>query len=170
MRMSFPELSASDISKHPIWRFTNNDLVDELEIESVDRRVFRNLDGLIISSNVTFSDGSIHLALFQNVSLTDPEMNDHFLSLTVERNGKWFPLACYHNPAIEKWGPLQLAAFMGKTVEEIFPIHYDLRDVLNSDSPTLVGIVRAEPLVRLTEDEIISWVISSLPDDPSTED
>ncbi len=166
MKKTFTELSVNDISKYPIWRFTNSHPEDELEIESVTGRVFHNLKGLIISSKVTFSDGSTHLALFQNVSLAGQKVNDHFLSLSVERNGEWFPLAQYHNPAIEKYGPLHLAAFMGKTVDDVFPIKYDLREVLNSNSPRLVGIVCAEPPIRLTDEEIISLALEGLPKPP----
>jgi hypothetical protein len=156
MKKCFHDLTVADVTNYPIWRFTNANPDDDHEIETVNEHSFRNLSGLIIASEVEFGDSSKHLALHQNVSLGGQKVNDHFLSLTVNRDGDWFPLARYHDVSIEKYGPRHLADFMGKAVSDVFPIKYDLREVLNSDSARLVGFVRETPLSPLTDDELIS--------------
>jgi hypothetical protein len=158
MKMRFDELDIGDLRACLVWRFTNSD-EDELEIESCVKDQYANLDGLIIGNRVSFSDGSSHWALFQNVSLADQRVNDHFLTLTIHREGKWFPLARYHDVGHQQYGPPALADFMKKRISDVFPIHYDLRNTLNSDSSLLTGVVPAEPSVRLTEDQIISLAL-----------
>jgi hypothetical protein len=158
VRISFPELSAQHLSKHSVWRFTNDD-ADELELEPAVEVVFSDLSGLVIGTHVTFADGSSHWGLIQNISFAGPAVNDHFVTLSVHRNGEWFPLARYHDIQIEEYGPNRMAAFMGKPVEDVFPIVYDLREVLNSASTSLVGAIRSSPLLRLTEAELISLAL-----------
>src|SRR5436190_14597935 len=126
MKKSFQDLSLSDVEKYPLWRFTNNDEVDELEIESIRANQVADLTGVIIATQVVFNDNTIHLALLQNVSLLGKQRNDHFLSLTIYANNKWFPLARYHDIALEDWGPAKLAAFLHKEIDDIFPIKFDL--------------------------------------------
>ncbi|PQO26521.1 hypothetical protein [Blastopirellula marina] len=159
MKKCFHDLTVSDVQADPIWRFTNENPDDDLEVESVKETHFSNLSGLIIASQVEFADSSKHLALLQNVSLAGQKVNDHFLSLTIEMNGDWFPLARYHDAAIENFGPEQLAAFVGKAVKDVFPIRYDLRETLHSDSMRLAGFVRDVPISPLTDDELISLAL-----------
>ena len=156
MKKCFYDLTRSDVLDYPIWRFTNRNPNDELEIESVDRRSFADLSGLIIAAKVEFADSSQQLALHQGVSLAGPTVNDHFLSLTFERDGVWFPLARYHDVAIENFGPNQLAEFVGKPVKDVFPIKYDLRAVQYSDPQKLTRVVRDVPISRLSKEQIIS--------------
>ncbi len=158
MKKSLEDITVRDISEHAVWKFTNSSH-DDLEVESVAKTTFENLDGLIIGTKVTFSDDSVHWALIQNISLTEQLLNDHFVTTTIARGDEWFPLARYHDVTFETYGPVQLASFMGKSVAEIFPISYDLREVLHSDSPRLVGSIADTPAVRLTEDELISLAL-----------
>lgn len=159
MRKNFNDLCVNDILEHPIWRFTNNNPQDELEIEAIDGSNLTDLGGVTLSSKVTFADGSSQLALFQNVSLAGQKVNDHFLSLTIEKDGEWFPLARYHDVAFDRHGPLQLSSFVGKKVQDVFPIEYDLREILKSHASRLVGVVHAEPPVRLTDEQLISLAL-----------
>ena len=156
MKKCFHDLTALDVLAQPIWRFTNDNPNDDFEIEPVDKSSFAELSGLIVASQVEFADSTKHLALHQSVSLAGQKVNDHFLSLTIERGGYWFPLARYHDVSIENYGPTQLAEFIGKSVKEVFPIVYDLREVLGADSSLLVGIVREAPISPLTDAELIS--------------
>ncbi|RCS44030.1 hypothetical protein DTL42_18030 [Bremerella cremea] len=156
MKKCFHDLTVSDISDCPIWRFTNENSNDDLEIEPVIEQTFSNLSGLIIAAQVELADLTSHLALHQNVSRAGQKVNDHFLSLTLERAGNWFSLARYHDVSIESFGPIHLAKFMGKPVKDVFPIKYDLRETLRSDSARLVGFVRDVPVFPLTDDELIS--------------
>jgi hypothetical protein len=161
MKKTFHDLSKSDVKKFPLWRFTNNDQVDELEIESIRANQVDDLSGVIVATQVVFHDESKHWALLQNVSLLGKQRNDHFLSVTIYADKRWFPLARYHDVAIDDWGPAKLAAFMNKDIAGIFPIKFDLREVLQSNSNALVGMVLAEPANPLTQDEIIELVLLS---------
>jgi hypothetical protein len=155
MKKSLPSLTVADISKHPLWRFTNND-EDELEVESLTTPPVGDLSGVIAGIQVKLADGTQRWALLQGISRDGQPVNEHFLSITMERGGKWFPLARYHDVAIETYGPIALARFLEKPAECIFPIHYDLRHVLESISDQLVGTVHLEPKQRLTREEIIA--------------
>lgn len=159
MKKSIRELSVPDIVECPVWRFTNS-FENDLEVESLPNGPYPNLGGLVIGSNVIFSDGSTHWALLQNVSLAGQKVNDHFLTININRNGEWYTLARYHDFNVERCGPSALASFMGKDINDVFPIQYDMRDALCSDSLRLVGFVRdVPPKHRLTTKELISLAL-----------
>lgn len=158
-RKCFHDLTVSDVLDYPIWRFTDENPNDDLEIEPVNNQSFSNLSGLILAAEVQFSDTSRHLALHQNVSLAGQKVNDHFLSLTISRGARWFPLARYHDLSIESFGPKHLSQFMDKGIRDVFPIKYDLREVVHSNSERLIGFVHEIPLSPLTNDELISLAL-----------
>ena len=159
MKKSITEITVRDIKKCPVWRFTNDSATNDLEVESIANEAFSNLSGLVIGAKVTFSDGSQHWALLQNVSLAGQKVNDHFLMITIHHDGEWFSLARYHDVNVKKQGPEGLAAFIGMPIANIFPIEYDLRDALKSDSLSLVGVIREEPPSRFSQSELISLAL-----------
>lgn len=154
MKKSLPTLTVEDIRVIPLWRFTNS-ANDDLEIEPVLEAKDVDLSGLIFGTQVRFSDGTVVWALLQNVRRAGKAFNDHFLTLTVNHAGEWFPLARYHDINQEKYGPLALARFVGKPLDHIFPISFDLRSLLGEDSKHLVGVVHEEPAEKLTRDKLI---------------
>ncbi len=155
MKISLPELNISDIEFSSCWRFTNS-FEDELEIEAIPDCSYDDLSGLIIGTQIKLADGSTVWALLQNISRAGQEVNDHFLTVTINQNGEWFTLARYHDINRQIFGPNSLALFLGRTIQDIFPMTYDLRDILNADTEKLIGTIHEQPANRLSRQELIS--------------
>ena len=158
MRKSFPDLSVDDIREFSVWRFTNES-ESEYEIEVVFDRPCLDLEGVIVGTQLCLADGTRKWALVQNISRVGPKMNDHLLTLTIEQDSVWFPLARYHDILFDEYSPKELASFLDKSVESVFPIQFDLREVLADDAPELTGLIREVPSVRLSHEELISLAL-----------
>src|SRR5262249_59029714 len=90
-------------------------------------------------------------------------LTTHFLTLSVERDGRWFHVARYHDFDYEERAPEKLAAFLGLAVNEVFPITYDLRPYANGDPRALHGMIPEAPAEKLTRAEIIALAVPRLP-------
>ncbi|MEX2358995.1 MAG: hypothetical protein WEE51_11765, partial [Pirellulaceae bacterium] len=153
MKKELQSLSIADLKEHPVWRFTDNPEVEQ-EIETVHAHSLRDLEGVLVGAKVKFADGSRKWALLENVNRAGKKVNDHFLTITVENQDKWFRLARYHDDEIDDQGPSALAKFLGKKVTEVFPIRYDLRIPLMSDSGRMIGKIEKSPEQPLDSDEL----------------
>jgi hypothetical protein len=90
-----------------------------------------------------------------NVFPDDPRATRHLLTLSVALpDAKWFNLARYFEPAVRIFGPSNLSKALGLTVNEVFPIAYDLRSLIIGQEDALRGTILAEPTERLAMQEI----------------
>ena len=72
----------------------------------------------------------------------------------VEKRGRWFDLARYHDVDYARRGPEQLAQFLALPVSSIFPIEYDLSDLVSADPDLVKGTIPLEPQEKLSQDEL----------------
>ena len=86
-------------------------------------------------------------------------MTEHFLTLSIERDARWFTLARYHDLDRTENGPHALARFLGLSIEEVFPISYDIRQYVNGEAAALSGYIHEEPRERLSRTEIIRMAV-----------
>jgi hypothetical protein len=149
----YSELNVHDLIADPIWRFVNDDELDEITVRPVRRLPVRSLRGKLAGPRVTLANGGLVWAILGNVNEGDPRATAHFSTLAVHRDGRWFELAWYFDVDYESRGPLQLAEFLGARVDEIFPIRYDLRAHVKGEPPTLVGVVQRESTKELSLEE-----------------
>jgi len=149
-------LTVDDLMEHPVWRYRGT---EGTAVEPVSRVPCTNLDGKHVGTQVALADGTTVWALLGNIDTTNPEFSKHFLTISVERNGKWFHLARYHDFDYKSRGPVQLSRFLRKTVDEIFPITFDVRSIFKGESPALRGQIEKEPSERLTREEIIRMAV-----------
>jgi hypothetical protein len=94
-----------------------------------------------------------------NVDSENARLNQHFLTISIERDGRWFHLARYHDRDYDSRGPQALAGFLGLKVDEIFPIAFDLRPVARGSPDALTGVVSKEPSERLSRAQIIALAV-----------
>ena len=156
MRKEISDLTVADLKRQPVWRFVS---VSGTEVAPVETLPPRSFDSLIIGAEVQLADESWVWALLQNFSLSGSAVNDHFLNLTFDIKGSWFVLARYHDPWIESHGPQKLAQLLDRSLEQVFPIRFDLRKALKSFDLVFVGEVQMEPDVKLTRDQIMQHVL-----------
>jgi hypothetical protein len=157
---SFTDLTVADILACPIWRFTNRSNNDDLEIEPVHARPCQKLDDMIVGTELVLADGSKMWALLQNIDIHNASLNEHFLTVTLDCGGKWFPLARYHDIDIDDSGPTALAEVLKRSLSQVFPIKFDIQEEVGSDAPGTTGKVRHVPLNPLTRPEIIKLALS----------
>ena len=86
-------------------------------------------------------------------------MNEHFVTLSIERNGHWFGLARYHDADYRQRGPSALARFLGLSVGDVFPISYNVREHVKGEFAALAGKVMKRPFEQLTRDELITMAV-----------
>lgn len=152
-------LTVEDLSAHPVWQYVSNDESDELSVRPVKRLPVSKLTGKLVGLEVALANGGKVWAVLGNVDADNPRLTQHMLTLSVERDGRWFHAARYHDFDHEQRGPVQLAAFLGLEVEAVFPIAYDLRPYAKGDPRALSGSIEREPAERLTRGEIIAMAV-----------
>jgi hypothetical protein len=149
-------LTVTDFQAHPVWEFLNDDEIGELMMQPVELPV-ESLDNRVVGDQVRLGNGSRVWASFGNFDVTNPRATQHFLDISIERNGEWFPLARYHDSDFARHSPEALARFLGLHVDDVFPITVDVRRFVHGDPKALIAIVFKEPQERLTREEL--WAL-----------
>jgi hypothetical protein len=152
-------LTAADLLAHPVWQYTNRDGACETFVRAVKRLPVKNLTGKVIGTQVRLANGRQVWALLGNLDVSNPKLTEHFLTLSIERDGDWFALARYHDFDYTDCGPDALARFLGLNIDEVFPICFDVRSFAVGDPAALVGCARKEPTERLSRAQIIAMAV-----------
>ena len=152
-------LRPDDLKVHPIWRFVAADEPDETYVLPVSARRVPRLTGKIVGTEVTLADGSRRWALLSNVDAGNPELTEHFITLSLFVAGRWFHLARYHDVDAAKRGPRVLAAALRRPIGKVFPIRYDLRAYVRNAPAWLEGAIHRTPRQRLTRARVIALAV-----------
>jgi hypothetical protein len=155
-------LQISDLKKHPVWQFVTDDEGDDTAVRPVGRLPVTSLMGRVVGNRVRLANGDFVWALIGNLDTKNARNNEHFVTLSIERNGNWFGLARYHDFDYRSRGPKALARLLRLSVDDIFPISYDVRRYANGAPAALTGRVMKEPRTRLTREEIIALAVASV--------
>lgn len=164
-RKPINELTVADLKRHPVWRFllSRESSLDETWVSPVKSLPVSDLANRVVGTHAHMACGSPIFCLLGSVSLRDPKRTQQFIGLTVFRDdGERFHLARYFDVDYADQGPEALAEFLGRTVEEVFPISYDMGSVARGHNEVTKGLIPAEPLTRLTGKERMELVIQEL--------
>lgn len=151
-------LTVEDLAADPVWRYSPAQ-TDDLLVRPVKRLPVKSLVGKIVGTPVRLANDSEVWAILGNIDTTNMRLTAHFLTVSVERDGKWFHLARYHDPDFRSRGPLQLARFLRLRPEEVFPISYDVRRYVARKPRALAGTIPLEPPERLSREEVIALAV-----------
>jgi hypothetical protein len=152
-------LQVADLQAHPVWQYTNREGADETFVRPVKEAPVDDLAGKIVGTEVMLANGQRVWALIGNVDPTNAKLTQHFLTLSVERGGRWFMLARYHDFDYAEKGPEVLADFLRLSVEDVFPVRYDIRQYVKGKADALSGDIPREPRERLSRAEIIAMAV-----------
>jgi hypothetical protein len=151
----------SDLLRGGIWEF---DTYHESTHDGT--RVFRianlpasTLDNRVAAINVKLADGTLVPATIGNLDVKNPRGTRIFLSLSLYLLNEWFHLARHFDVEYDRYGPTALARALGKPLDLVFPISYDLSHVLIGDAACVVGQVPAIPQERITRSEAIRLAV-----------
>lgn len=150
------ELTREDVQKHPVWEFINDEThAPDSAVRPVGTLPVNDLDGRLVGTKIKLHNGSRHWAILGNFSLKKPRTTKHFLTVSIEKDGRWFALARYHDVDFEERSPAQLAKFLGHPFTEVFPMEYDLSYVVEGEPSVIIGNIPEIPDERLTGDQLI---------------
>jgi hypothetical protein len=152
-------LGIGDLQAHAVWQYANRDGDGETLVRPIKRVPVENLTGRVVGAQVRLANGTHVWGLLGNVDARNARLTEHFLTLSVFRDGRWFMLSRYHDFDYAENGPGALARFLELPVDQVFPIAYDIRAYANGDSAALVGEIREEPRERLSRAEIIAMAV-----------
>jgi hypothetical protein len=148
-------LTVADLRAHPVWEYLLDHEIDETMVQPVQQLPVETLDHRVVGAPVRLGSGLEVWALVGNFDVRDPRQTQHFLSLSIERGGKWFHLARYFDYSFADEGPEALARFLGLGVDDVFPITVDVRRYVRGDPAVLTAIVLKEPQDKLTMEELL---------------
>jgi hypothetical protein len=156
------DLTLADFDLHPVWRFANADeaTFGETAVRPVVDLPISDLGGVLFGATVRLANGSGIRAVLGNIDATSRDRTALFLTLEIHRGGQRFHLARYFDFDRDARGPKALAKFLGLPVEEVFPIAYDVTPYAVGEKSALSGFIRAEPAIRLSEEEIIRAAVA----------
>jgi hypothetical protein len=146
-------LTVADLQAHPVWEYLNDVDIGYTTMRPVEKLPVKSLDNRLVGAQVRLANGSRVWALIGNFNVTSPRDTEHFLTLSIERGGKWFYLARYHDIGFPAEGPEALARFLSLHVDDVFPITVDVRRYVHGDPKALIAIVLKEPREKLTYEE-----------------
>jgi|WetSurSiteA1Bulk_404760.scaffolds.fasta_scaffold38833_2 hypothetical protein len=147
--------------RHAVWKFVAEASTrDETCVTPVAKVPVKSLSGRLLSIKIRFANGQEACGVLGNIDLENPELNQHFLSLSIVReDGAMFHLARYHDPDFDSNGPNALARFLGLTVAELFPISYCIESSVVQGATGLEARILAVPEKKLTRAQIIALAV-----------
>lgn len=151
----FLNIQVPDLERHPVWESILNDQADEVSAFPVELLPVTHLDLRFVATRVRLANEKLVWAMLFNIALADLRRTEQFLQLRIEHDGKWFWLARYWDVNAERSGPSALAQFLGLSIDEVFPIRYDLTGLALGLQLVIQGQIPKEPRERLLEDEIL---------------
>ena len=147
-------LTVADLQAHPVWEWLNDDEIGDTMMQPVEELPVESLDNRLVGTQIRLANGSQVWALIGNFDVSNPRSTQHFLTLSIEHDGKRFHLARYHDVDFAARSPEALARFLGLRVDDVFPISVDVRRYVRGDPKALTPIVLKEPQERLTREEL----------------
>jgi hypothetical protein len=152
-------LDVSDLKAHAVWQYANVDGASETLVRPIKRLPVARLAGRVVGTQVRLANGTCVWALLGNIDESNARLTEHFLTLSVLQDRRWFTLARYHDFDYSENGPDALARFLALRIDEVFPIAYDIRQYVKGDIATLAGLIPKEPRERLGRADLIALAV-----------
>ncbi len=155
------ELTLDDVHRYPVWEFVADDgQSDETFVRPVGSLPVSDLTGKIVALEAFLANGMKQDMLIGNFDAIRPDMNPHFVTLSLFVKGKWFHLARYHDYDSASSRPEALCSALGLTVSDVFPIRYDMTECVRGERSVLVGSFAASPERKLSRVELIALSVA----------
>jgi hypothetical protein len=154
-------IAIGELLRGGIWEFNSDESShDETWVYPVVPLPASTLAGRVAATNVALADGTRLPAMIGNIDVRDPRRTKLFLGVRLLLpSGQWFHLARHFDVDYDTNGPQAFAAALGMPLDRVFPIHYDLSDILMGDPASVVGQLPAVPSERITSAEAIRLAV-----------
>jgi hypothetical protein len=150
------DLTEAELAEFPVWEYLN---YEDTQVTPVCDLPVNSFNKRIVGTKLRLHNGTEVWGVLSNVHLRNAKQHEHFLCVWVEKEGKWSDLARYHDVDREERSPERLAAFLGLSVDEVFPITYDISAVASGLPDSVRGVISAEPKERLNRDQLINLAL-----------
>jgi hypothetical protein len=158
-RLPVERLRITDLKRHPVWEFVNDDPLGETVVQPVRKLPSDTLDGRLVGTRVRLANGKAVWALLGNLDTRSATRTHQFLTVSVYQRSSRFHLARYFDVESRRMGPAALARFLGLSVRDVFPIAFDVTEYCSGPSDVLAGTIDRTPRERLTRAEIIRLAV-----------
>lgn len=155
---SLTDLTTRDLAEFPVWEYVCGP-DDSVYVEPVEHLPVTDMRNRIVGTRVILRNGEVCWAILGNIDLRNKRSTDHFLTLSVEKGEGWFDMARYHDVDYSRRGPDQLAQFLKLPMSTVFPIEYDISDVVSADARIAKGAIPAEPQEKLPHEDLIELAL-----------
>jgi hypothetical protein len=152
------KLTLSLVRQTPIWHSTPSKDGD-LWVKPELRSQLSSLKNCLIATDTTMADGSCITALIENIHVENLNLTKHYLQAHFRIDGRWWCMARYHDLDYDQKGASGLAMRLGKSIEQVFPLTYDIQEFCTVESEALCGAISANPINRLTRKEIMRMFV-----------
>jgi hypothetical protein len=153
------ELSPKDLEKYAIWQYVSSEEIEDVVVKPIIRIPVKDLKNKLVGTKIGLANGDQVWGLIGNCNVSNPLFTEHFITISILKNEKWFVLARYHDFDYLDHGPKALAEFLDLNVDSVFPITYDISRYVKDESSALSGQILKEPREKLTRAEIIALAI-----------
>jgi hypothetical protein len=151
LKKLFHDITFEEFKKHPIWTFLQmDDESGDWWMLAEDKFPLKAPVFTYICIPVRLANGKEVWAKIQNIDFNNAAITEEFLCIELEKDGRWHHLTEYN---LNDKGPDNLAKFLGMSVDDVFPITYDLRPYVAGDEYPVVGKIYKTPRIRRTDEE-----------------
>jgi hypothetical protein len=158
-KRTFSDLTVHDLALHPVWELVEDE--GDAFVVPVQHLPATTMRQRVAGTQIRLADGTRLWALLGNLSVGCARSTKHFLTLSIHHGGQWFDLARYHDVDYARRDAKALAYSLGKPVKSVFPIEYDITELVVGSRESLAGKINAMPDERLSDEQLIQLSLES---------
>jgi hypothetical protein len=158
------QLTIEGMRTHAVWEFDlggeSDEDRDETWVVPVLDLPVDTLDNRFVTTQAILSNGDKVWVAIGNLDVKSPRKTAIFVTLSVVTETAKFHLARYYDPWYEEEGPSALAVFLGLSMNEVFPVRYDLTPFVSGDPAVVRGEIPAVTAETPGDDERMKLIFS----------
>lgn len=154
MRKTVDQITVSDLKKWPVWEFCNDDIPDETAMSPIKQLPVDHLNGRVVACEMTLANGNQIIGSISNIDVRNLRATQQFLFVVIHKDDKKFPLARYFD-SDPKHSPAELAKFLKLSINDVFPISYDISKFVKAPMDIVKGQIPAVPYEKLSREELL---------------
>jgi hypothetical protein len=151
------DLTEADLRRTLVWVGSPTD-DDETTVVPAKKTALKAVNGKLAACEFKLSGGTQLFGVMANLTDNLP-LNAHLASAAFLIHGSWFFLARYHDADVKRHGPKALAGLLGRPVDAVFPIKYNLMHRFRPPTLAQCGVILAAPPKKLTRAQIIALAV-----------
>ncbi|MHB1457633.1 MAG: hypothetical protein ACYC0V_12035 [Armatimonadota bacterium] len=158
-----PEIPIDELLQYGVWTFDMDEESytpeqDESWVVPVTHLPIDDFNNCIVVTNLRLANNQTVTGMMDNIDLDSIEKTEVFIGVSIAKDGEWFHLARYFDVEYDRYGPERLAEFLGLSIDEVFPVSYDIGSLAVGAERVLKRSIPAKPERRLTEEEIMALI------------